>query len=275
MISKRTAVKFLLPAAACFLAPVYAGDNGKKLTEDGRVEILRGLMAEYATVKAFLPRSPKPLPFQSTGLWDKDLWARIGQQYGPAARLGDLVQITHISIEDDKIVFVINGGMKGKGNWRDHVQVGMAGPVSGGVSQVNTQQTSAPSGTTLALLFGQPVPALKADDIKKILAPVLVFDKESATENYVDTLPEPVQNAIKSNKVILGMNRDQVLLALGKPRHKERSETKEGAEIEDWIYGDPPGKIMFITFTGSKVTKINEAYANLGGSTAQPPVQFE
>jgi hypothetical protein len=273
VISKRTAAGLLLPAVGCFLTVAQAGD--KKLTEDDRVELLRGLMAEYATAKALLPRSPKPLPFQSTGQWDKDLWARIGQQYGPAARLGDLIQITHVSIEDDKIVFVINGGMKGpKGNWRDHVQIGMAGPVSGGVSQVNTQQTSAPSGTTLALLFGQPIPPLKADDIKKILAPVLDFQKETATENYVETLPEPIQNAIKSNKVIVGMNRDQVLLALGKPRHKERTVTKDGAETEDWIYGDAPGKITFITFAGSKVIKINEAYADLGGSTAGP-VQFE
>src|SRR5271163_1931265 len=36
-------------------------------------------------------------------------------------------------------------------------------------------------------------------------------------------------------------------------------------------HGDPPGKITFVTFTGSKVTKIDEAYADLGGSTAQPP----
>lgn len=269
MISKITAARLLLPAAACFVATAYAGD--KKLTEDDRVELLRGLMAEYATVKALLPRSPKPLPFQSTGMWDKDLWNQTAQKYGPAARLGDLVQITHVSIEDDKIVFEINGGMKAKGRWRDHVQVGMAGPVSTG-SRVNTQQTSAPSGTVLALLFGGPIPAVKSGDIKKMLAPVLDFQKETATENYFDTLPEPVQNAIKSNKVLVGMNRDEVLLAVGKPRHKERTVAKDGTELEDWIYGDPPGKIMFVTFAGSKVTKVNEAYADLGGSTA-PPLQ--
>jgi hypothetical protein len=273
VISKRTAAKLLLPAAGCFLAAAYASD--KKLTEDDRIELLRGLMAEYATVKALLPRSPKPLPFQSTGLWDKQFWEQTAQKYGPAARLGDLVQITHVSIEDDKIVFEINGGMKGKGHWRDHVQIGMSGPVSGGASQVNTQQTSAPSGTTLALLFGGAIPALKADDIKKILAPVLDFQKETATANYVETLPEPVQKAIKANKAMIGMDRDQVLLAMGKPRHKERTVTKDGTETEDWIYGEPPGKITFITFAGSKVIKIDEAYADLGGSTATPPVQFE
>ncbi|HYL38078.1 MAG TPA: hypothetical protein VEV17_19330 [Bryobacteraceae bacterium] len=257
-----------LPLSLLLLAPVYAAD--KTLTEDDRVEILRGLMAEYATVKSYLPRSPKPLPFQSTGTWDKQAWADAGQKYGPAARLGDQVKITKVDIENDKIVFTINNGMKGKGSWRDHVQIGMAGPIGGGVSQVDTQQTSAPSGTTLALLFGKPIPPLKSADIKKMLAPVLDFDKETATENYVEKLPEPVQQAIKANKAIEGMDRDQVLLALGKPRHKERNVTKDGTETEDWIYGEPPGKITFVTFTGSKVTQVKEAYADVGGSIALP-----
>ena len=52
--------------------------------------------------------------------------------------------------------------------------------------------------------------------------------------------PDPVQEAIKQKKAIEGMDRDQVLLALGKPRHKERATDKEGTEIEDWIFGEPP-----------------------------------
>lgn len=259
----------LLASALLLMNSASAAD--KKLTEDDRVELLRGLMAEYATVKALLPRSPKPLPFQSTGTWDKQAWADAGQKYGAAARLGDSVQVTHVSIEDDKIVFEINGGMKGKGHWKDHIQIGMGGPMGGGMSPVNTQQTSAPGGTSLVLLFGKQIPPIKPDEIKKMLAPVLDFSKESATENYVDTLPEPIQKAIKANKAMEGMDRDQVLLALGRPRHKERSVTSDGTETEDWIYGEPPGKITFVTFAGSKVIRIKEAYADLGGSTAPPP----
>jgi hypothetical protein len=251
--------------ALFLLAPAFAGD--KKLTEDDRIEILRGLMAEYATVKAFLPRSPKPLPIESTGAWDKQAWAEAGQKYGPAARLGDLVQVTKVTIENDKILFEINGGMKKKGGWRDHLEVGMGG----GTRPISTQQnTSAPSGTNLVLLFDKAIPPTKAADIKKMLAPVLDFEKQTATENYIDKLPEPIQIAIKANKAIEGMDRDQVLLSLGKPRHKERNVTKDGNETEDWIYGEPPGKITFITFANSKVIRIKESYADLGGSTAPP-----
>ncbi len=271
-MSKRTLARAacLFASALWILSLAFAGD--KKLTDDDRVEILRGLMSEYATVKALLPRSPKPLSIDTTGAYDKQEWAQAGQKYGPAARLGDLVQITKITIEDNRILFEINHGMKGRrGGWRDHVQIGMAGPIGGGVSQTDpNQSTSAPSGTNIVLQFGRPIPPIKADEIKKMLAPVLAFEKETATENYVEQLPEPVQKAIKANKAIEGMDRDQVLLALGKPRHKERSVTQDGTETEDWIYGDPPGKITFVTFAGSKVSRIKEAYADIGGSTATP-----
>src|SRR5258708_38301808 len=117
----RATLLFLL-SAALFQNPAFAND--KKLTEDDRIEILRGMMAEFATVKSSLPRSPKPLPFESTGTWDKQKWAEAAQKFGPAARVGDQVQITKVSIEGDKILFEINGGMKGKGHWYDHVQAG-------------------------------------------------------------------------------------------------------------------------------------------------------
>jgi len=264
----------LVPCAACLLllcalAP-QAARADQKLSEDDRIEILRGLVSEYATVKAFLPRSKKPLPLDSSGVVDKPVWDQAGREFGPAARVGDLVQVTHVDIEDNRIILEINNGMRGaRGNWKDHVQIGV-GPTT---RPINTQQNSnAPGGTSLVLLFGGPVPSMKADEIKKMMAPVLAFDVQTATENYVDKLPEPIQKAIKANKVIVGMDRDQVLLAVGRPRHKERNITNDGAETEDWIYGDPPGKITFVTFVGSKVSGVKEAYADIGGSTAPPLV---
>ncbi len=60
-----------------------------------------------------------------------------------------------------------------------------------------------------------------------------------------------------------GMNHDEVLLALGRPLRKVR-EVKEGEETEDWIYGTPPGRIVFVTFKDAKVIKVKETYAGLG-----------
>jgi len=269
--------RYLIPPAACLMlaaiarpAPQDDKDKYVKLTEDDRVELLRGLMSEYATVKAYLPRSKKPLPFNAEGTYDKALWEQIGKELGPAARMGDLVQITHVDIDHERLILEINNGMKGpKGAWKNHVQIGV-GPTLSPIQQ--QQNSNAPSGTSIAVLFGMPVPPIGSDEIKKILAPVLDFNQGSATDDYFSKLPEPIQNAIKAKKVILGMDRDQVLLAVGKPRHKERSTSNDGTETEDWIYGDPPGKITFVTFVGSKVTVVKEAYADLGGSTAVPLV---
>lgn len=263
----------LITTGVWFANSAFAGE---KLSEDDKVELLRGLMSEYATVKSYLPRAPKPLPMDSSGAIDKPVWEEAQQKFGAAARLGDQIQITKVGIENDRIILEINHGIKGqRGSWKNHVQIGMGGPITGGVTQVDpNQSTSAPSGTSIMVLFHGPIPSVKSDDVKKMLASVLTFSNETATENYIDTLPEPIQEAIKANKAIVGMDRDQVVMALGKPRHKERNVTKDGTETEDWVYGDPPGKITFLTFANSKVIQIKEAYADLGGSIAPaPPVK--
>jgi hypothetical protein len=126
----------------------------------------------------------------------------------------------------------------------------------------------APGGTSIVLLFPKGVPAAAAADFKKMLAPVLDFEKRSATENYMDTLPPEIQTAIKEKRAAEGMDREQVLLALGRPRNKVR-ETVDGVDTEDWIYGQPPGKIT-LSLSPSKVSKVRETYAGLGGSIAEP-----
>jgi hypothetical protein len=98
---------------------------------------------------------------------------------------------------------------------------------------------------------------------------VLDFERRSATEQLVDSFPPEVKAAVMEKRAIEGMDREQVLMALGKPRHKQR-ENKEGDEYEDWVYGLPPGKITFVTFKGEKVAQVKESYAGLGGQTAPP-----
>jgi len=221
-------------------------------------------MAEFATVKKLLPRSKKPLPYEATGTYDAKHWEAVGKEMGPAARLGDLIQITKVTLEDDKILLEINGGVKSGRRWFDRIEVGMGSrtsPISGG--------GTATAGTNLAILFHKPLPPMKAADVKKILAPILDFEKRSATEIYAETLPPEIQQAIKEKKAREGMDKEQVLMALGRPEHKTR-ETKDGLELEDWIYGKPPGRIVFVTFNGNKVVKVKESYAGLGAEAAPP-----
>jgi hypothetical protein len=237
------------------------------LTDQERIELLRGLDAEFATVKDYLPRSKKPLDFNINGNYNRDEWAQIGKQNGPAARVGDQIQITKVSIEKDRLIFEINGGIRSGGHWYDHVQGGM-----GGVNQPVYQgggNSNASSGTYIQLLFHGPVTAMKSSEIKEILSPVLKFDQRSAAEIYSQQLKPETQKAISEKKAKVGMNRDEVFLALGRPERKLR-ETNEGVDTEDWIFGRPPGKMVFVTFDGNKVIKVKETYAGLGAEAAAP-----
>ncbi len=237
-----------------------------KLSVDERMEIERGLTAEYATAKVSIPRSKKALVLHSDGKYDKAAWDAAMQENGPAARLGDQLQITHVEIQSNRIVLEINGGNK-SGHWYDHLEVGMGGSTS----PVSRDQNGQPiNGSHLVLAFPGSVPSIKSSEIRQMLAPLFDFEKHSATEQYVEKLPEPVKKAIKEQHAIEGMDRDQVLLALGKPKNKSRETSQQGEEIEDWVYGDPPGKMIFVKFSDGKVMKVQESYANVGGTTAPP-----
>jgi hypothetical protein len=232
----------------------------EKLTFEDRVELTRGLMAEYGTVKVLLPRSRKALEFNSDGTYDKKAWRDIARDSGPAARNGDLVEVTKLTIESDRLVLEINGGFKGGRKWYSGVQV--AGPM-GGQTPMGNGNSNAPGGTSIAVLFHKPLEPIKASEVKKMLAPIMDFDKRTVTEVYAESLPPEVKQAIAEKRVTEGMNRDEVIMSMGRPVYKSR-ETKDGLETEDWVYGAAPGKITFVTFDGDKVIKVKVSYAGLG-----------
>jgi hypothetical protein len=249
-----------------------AAPAGAKLTFDDRVELTRGLTAESATAKVLLPRSPKALEFEASGDWNQTKWAEIAKTEGPAARAGDVVQVTKIDIGSDRIELQINGGYNGGRKWYRNVRVaGGAGTYPRNVP-VSGDDPNAPVGTSLAILFHKPLEAMKAADVKKLLAPLMDFDKHSATEIYAENLPPETQKAIREKRALVGMDREQVILALGRPAHKSR-ETNDGIEEEDWVYGQAPGKFTFVTFNGDKVIKVKEEYAGLGTELGAPPIK--
>src|SRR5579862_4307325 len=164
------APRLVLRSAVLTVAALAAlrGDS-KKSVEDQRIELLRGLTAEWATVKTYLPRSKKPLEFDSSGAWDQQKWQDIGKELGPAARTGELIQVTRVGIEKDAIVLELNHGTKSGGHWYDHVQVGMGGstnPVG------NPGANVAANGTTIAVRFAKGIGDVTSADVKKMLKPV-------------------------------------------------------------------------------------------------------
>jgi len=262
-MAKRWFVLACMVALGSTLLPAQA-PPARKLTDDEKIELIRGLTAEYATVKSYLPRSKKALEFKSDGTWDKQEWQDIGREYGPVARTGELVQVTKIDIDSDKLVLEINGGLRTKGKWYERIEGGMG---TGNRTVPLSKNQSRSAGTTIALTFPSRMPVVSSAEVKKMLAPVLDFEKRTVTENYFDSLPPEIQAAIKEKRAAVGMTKEQVQMALGAPRERMR-ETVDGLETEDWIYGLPPGKITFVTFANSKVIKIKDSYAGLGGTIA-------
>lgn len=256
-----------------FLAVAFGGGvslhgDTRKLSLDQRVELVRGLSSEFATAKIMLPRSRKALPFEENGTWDQKKWQDAIRKDGPAARPGDMVQVTKVDVDDDAITLQLNDGMRKKGSWRDRVQISLGGVTPG---QGNPQASNQPDhGTAIVLKFKDSIGDVTSAQVKKMLAPVLDFEKHSASENYIDTLPPQTQQAIKEKKAIEGMDREAVILALGQPLRKTR-ETKDDSEQETWQFGEPPGRVIFVTFAGSKVIRVRDTYAQMGGSVAQIP----
>jgi hypothetical protein len=255
----------ILSALPLFAADKPAADKpaADKLSVQDRIELTRGLTAEYATAKVLLPRSKKPLLFEDSGTYDKKAWSDIAAESGPAARTGDLVQVTKIEILPEKLVLEINGGFKGGRKWYQGVQIGGGASSNPTPVAIGNNDSNAPGGTSIEIVFHKSMEGIKAAEVKKMLAAVLDFEKRSATEIYSETLPPETQKAIKDKKVIVGMTHDQVRMAAGIPRHKSR-EVQDGMELEDWVYGTPPGKITFVTFNGDKVIKVKDSYAGLG-----------
>ncbi len=260
------------PAAMLLLSlmvPVTGRAREYKYSIEERIVLTRDLTAEYATAKVTLPRSKKPLPFDAeAGQSDLGKWSDAHQQFGPAARMGDMIQITRIKFEKNRLLLEINGGFRGGRKWYERIQVG--GGTGGGMSPVGRGRSGGgATGTSISLDFPDGLPELDAVRVKELLTPLLDFEKHSATEQFVETLPAPQQAAVKEKRAIEGMDRDTVLLAMGKPVRKIR-ETKDDIEYEDWIYGTPPGKVTFVTFRGNDVVRVKEGYGSIGGSVAAP-----
>jgi len=246
------------------IAPLSLYAAGPKLTPEDRVEILRGLTAEFALTKIELPSSKKALPISATGDIDVQAWDEASRSRLMTAKQGDQIQVTKVSFSGDEIVLEINGGLKSGVKWTDRISIG-----TGNSTQPIGRGSGTPTtGTLMVIRFPGGVPSMETKDIKKLLSKILDFEKHSATENYIDTLPAPIQEAIKDKRVIVGMNKEQVIMALGRPRLKQR-ESKDGVEEETWVYGIT-GKVSFISFHGDAVTKTKDSYASLGGTTAAP-----
>jgi hypothetical protein len=246
-------------------------DNSTKaksatLQEPSKLELIRYVSGEFAKATRNLPAGKEGFLLYVGKPLSPELLERAVATHGAAVHIGDNAQITKLEFHDHSIAVDVNGGGRGKKHWRDHIQIGMGGTIpTARTTTTGPEQESGPPGlqpgmgSTIYLEFSKPLPDLTPDELKRILSPFLDFAKQrSASVQWVDTLPPEMKKAIQERRPTVGMDREEVVAAIGKPEHKVRERDSEGNEIEDWIYGQPPSKTVFVRFMGDRVTSIKQ-----------------
>ena len=244
--------------------PPPQGERAEKLQPLSRLTLLRYIHGEFARVVNTLPATKKGFKVKAGEPYDEQRHRAAVTSGGAAASPGDAVQITALLFREKEIILEINGGARKRTSWRDRIQVSMSGgPAPRGSVQRADGGGGVPGfqgqGATIILDFDKPIPDLTPDELKELLAQYLDFSRQrSAAVQWIETLPEEFQQAIRDKRAVEGMDREMVLAAMGRPDQKVRERDIDGNEVEDWIYGQAPGKMIFVKFQGEKVISVRE-----------------
>ena len=225
------------------------------MSKETRLEIIRDFETQLVYSRTVFPMGAKGLQLRNGQM------APNGQQlqqllalWGPAIKAGDPAHISYIRIKDDHIHFDLNGGPIRRKKWYQRIEVSGAGgtPVTGG----NDDPIQNPHGSYLDLYFDKYVPEMTAAQLRDLLFPALDFTAHNKEEAYLDTLPPKVKEAIKAHHVLVGMNSEMVLHAMGKPPRKVREKDADNNDYEEWIYGQPPQDVDFVRIVGDEVVRV-------------------
>jgi hypothetical protein len=258
MSRRRTALLFFL---SFFAATLFARDEkaaspaskAPRMSKQTRIELVKLMNAELVYVRS-------PFPMGRDGLKLRDgVVTPNGEElkqlmavFGPAAKNGDAVRITDVVFKDNFIHVEINGGPIKKQKWYQRISVGGNG---GSVPIAPSDPNANARGSFVNVYFDIYIPEMTGSEFKQMLRPVLDFDSKSPEEAYLETVPPKVKEAIQNHRVLVGMNREMVTFAKGRPPKKIR-EHQDEAEYEEWIYGDPPQDVEFVRFIGDEVVRL-------------------
>jgi hypothetical protein len=245
-------------------------DKDSRLSDESRLELIRYVSGEFAKARTALPGGKKGFRVRAgQPVNQKDLISAL-QSNGVALSPGDDVQITKLDFRGSDIVVEINGGGNQIKSWRDRIQIsGGFGGISGPRTTTSTTKTNdgygvpaaaaEHAGITLILDFDRPLPEMTPDELKLYLSTVLDFSRQrSAAVQWTESQPPEIRVAIAAHRAEVGMDADQVIAALGRAERKVRERQPDGTDTEDWIYGQPPGKTIFVRFANDKVIRVSQ-----------------
>ena len=226
----------------------------KPISRETRIDLVRAFESELVYIRAPFPMGKKGLTLKGGTLSPSGPELQmLMATWGPAVKPGDRARISAIDIKNDRIHFEINGGPIKKQKWYQRITV--SGTAGASVPVAPSDANANPRGSFVDLVFDHYVPDLSAPELKQLLRPVFDFDAKSPVEAYLETVPPKVKEAIKNHQVLVGMNREMVTYAKGRPPKKIRE--KDGdTEYEDWIYGEPPQDVDFVRLVGDEVVRV-------------------
>ncbi|MBS1849740.1 MAG: hypothetical protein JST79_02415 [Acidobacteria bacterium] len=255
-MKSRRALAFLLPVVMVCVA--QAGD-APRMSRQTRMDLIRAFTSELVYIRTPFPMGKKGLTLKDGGLTPSgDEIQQLIAMWGPAVKPGDRAMISAIQVKDDRIRFEINGGPVKKQKWYQRIQVGAGGSMT---SVAPSDPNANPRGSYVDLVFDHYVPEMKPDELKDLLRPVFDFNAKSPVEAYLETVPSKAKEAIQKHEVLVGMNREMVIYAKGRPPNKTREKDGE-TEYEEWIYGQPPQDVDFVRFVGDEVVRVEVMKVN-------------
>ncbi len=263
--SSLTAATLSLLCVACVSVSLAASDIPTKptistpISSKTRMELVRAFNSELVYIRTPFPMGKTGLKLKSGTLSPAGVeLQQLIAMWGPSVKPGDQARISNIVIKEKLIHFEINGGPVRNSKWYERISVsGMGGetPITPDNSNANAR------GSFVDLAFDKYVPEMDPRQLKEYLRPVFDFDAKSPLDAYLETVPPKVKTAIQEHRVLVGMNREMVVYAKGRPPRKVRE--KEGeVEHEDWIYGEPPSDVDFVRMIGDEVVRVETMKVN-------------
>jgi hypothetical protein len=243
--------------------PTTVALDTKPLTERTRQQLIRTFQADEAFAVRPLPLGTKGIVLHANGQLTPsgNGYAEELEKYGVSAKPGDRVVITKFEVKPDRILFEFNDGPEKHHHILQHIEVGGMG----GMAPLAKDDGHVPVGARMLLVFNKFVPEMTASQVRSLIAPMIDFSLKTPVEAFADTLPPKLKGAVLNHEVLVGMNREMVLKAVGQPDQKVR-EMDGQTPFEEWIYGQAPHQVQFVRFNGNRVIRLEIA------DVGQPPV---
>jgi hypothetical protein len=233
------------------------------LTERTRQQLIRAFQADEAFAVRPLPLGTRGIVLHANGQLTPSgqAYAQELEKFGVSSKPGDRVVISKFEVKPDRILFEFNDGPEKHHHIMQHIEVGGMG----GMAPLAQDDGHVPVGSRMVLVFNKFVPEMTASQVRNLIAPMVDFSLKTPVEAFADTLPPKLKSAVINHEVLVGMNREMVLKAVGQPDQKVR-EMDGQMPFEEWIYGQPPHQVQFVRFNGNRVIRLEIA------DVGQPPV---